>query len=85
MPEPAPKTLDVHCPHCKQVIVPADKMRLLWNFNQEIRNADDMLVPDMGPAVILSAKFMCKNCGKFVWFDLGEQKLDRVLRSIVHA
>ena len=81
---PEPKPIDVHCKHCQQVIVPADRMFLLWNYKRDQRHADDLLVPHVQTLVILNADFICPNCGGMVYFRTSEQVLSRILRSISH-
>lgn len=74
------KPFDIHCKNCKQVIVPADKMRDLAGWKDG--SFDGLLVPFVTPMVIISADFLCPNCGRMVYFRLNEQKLDRLLKRI---
>lgn len=82
---PDPKVIDVHCPHCNQIIIPSDRMKPLLNWQPAQRHGDKLMVPDIGPAVIVFVKFLCKNCGRFVYFDLGEQKLNILLGEVRHV
>lgn len=78
--------IDVHCPHCNQIIVPADRMKSLLNWHNNQHDAISLMVPHVaGTVVLTNADFICTNCGRMVYFRLNEQKLARILRSIKHA
>jgi len=77
--------IDIHCPSCQQVIIPAERMILLWNFKKDERHADDLVIPKVGNIVLLNADFVCPTCGRIIYFRLSEQKLNRIIRSIKHV
>ena len=78
MPEP----LDVHCPNCKQVIVPADRMMLLLNVRPQERKAETLSVPHVQTMIIINADFICPNCRRTVYFRLNEQRLSQLLERV---
>lgn len=80
MPEP----IDIHCPHCHQVIVPPICMQPLSNYQQGQHNADILSVACVTNTVVLvNADLICPNCGRLVYFRLNEQRLNLVLRNII--
>jgi predicted RNA-binding Zn-ribbon protein involved in translation (DUF1610 family) len=83
MADDNPTTQDVHCANCGQVIVPADRMKSLVQWQGGAH--DDLLVPHVHPLVIVNADLICPNCGHMVYFRLNEQKLNRLIRNISHV
>jgi hypothetical protein len=76
-----PERFDVHCNHCGQVIFPADRMKSMAEWSKESR-ADELLVVDVGTAVIVNVDLVCKNCGSSVYFRLNEQRLKLLLGKV---
>lgn len=75
------KPFDVHCKNCNQVIVPANRMMSLFNWQSGAY--DGLMVPHVHPLIILNADLICPNCGRMVYFRINEQKLDLLLRKIL--
>ena len=78
-----PSPIDVHCPHCNQIIVEANYMRRLSNW-QKVPRERDVFVIHRGVMVIANADFICPNCGRGVYFRVNEQKLNRLLENMSH-
>jgi transposase-like protein len=78
---PSNPIIDVYCPYCQQMIVPADRMVDLSRWIKD--ETKEIYAVDTGPAILLNAKFLCKNCGRMVWFDLNEQRLKKLLNEMV--
>lgn len=82
MPDP----IDIHCPHCNQVLVPHDHMMPLSHYQQGQRNANLLSVARVtNTVVLLNADLICSNCGKIVYFRMSEQKLNLLIANIKHA
>lgn len=77
-----PPVFDIHCPHCQQVFIPADRMKPLSNWKTNEPKSKELLVADIGTSVLTSGDFLCKNCGSMGYFRLNEQRLRIVLIQI---
>jgi len=75
------RIIDVHCTHCQQVIIPANQVRPLSQFEngRKTPSANELYVICIQSAVLLNADFICPNCSRMIYWRLNEQKLNMVL------